>query len=196
MDKYKNIDKKDLNGFREYLKKEVNLSDSTVEDYCKRIIMICRFEEITLEDIHDNIETLCNDYTEGNKKDLGAKSHNSYRSALIKFKNYIVYSNTNKQNINKKYVINLYAPTFQKQVGCAELVESSTGKLISIHPYTRSELKLNLKDNKELYRKLWETAFDAIYDSKQGTEIINILMNQDINVFIEDGVTRSMKKLF
>ena len=79
----------ELAPFKVYLRTEAKLSELTTNDYVKRIITICKEENIDISALFENIDKISFDYTEGNKQDLGRRSHNSYRSALLQFKKFV-----------------------------------------------------------------------------------------------------------
>jgi hypothetical protein len=56
--------------FKTYLLKEEKISESTASDYIKRIITICKENEIDVEHLQTNIDQICFDYTQGSKKGL------------------------------------------------------------------------------------------------------------------------------
>lgn len=62
---------------------------STVYDYLKRLDGVCSWENITLTELYQNITDIRKLYDyNGPKKELGAKSHNAYISALRRFEEF------------------------------------------------------------------------------------------------------------
>ena len=82
MNNFKIKEKNKLEGFRLYLISKAKISESTAGDYCKRIKKICEEENIYYEDLCKNIDKYVFDHCDGDKKELGSRSHNSYRGAL------------------------------------------------------------------------------------------------------------------
>lgn len=78
---------------------------STVYDYKKRIDFVCEIENITWEQLAENIDSIINLYEpSGAKSMLGAKSHNAVISALKQFKIFV----------NRKYLLNNDSATIYK----------------------------------------------------------------------------------
>ena len=84
------------NQFKEYLvSKGYKLytnsgKPSTFYDYIKRIDIVCKWENITWEELSKNITIILNLYeVNGKKQNLGATSHNAVRCALRCFYNFI-----------------------------------------------------------------------------------------------------------
>ncbi len=154
-----------LNTFKLYLKTKEKLSDSTIEDYCKRIITICREEEFDIDYLNENIEKICYDYSDGDKKDLGARSHNSYRSALKQYKNYITQSNgntanniVNSQGNNPTYKIE--AKKHCKHIAIIEL-KNNKGEVINAEMLKKDDL---INFNKEFFKICYNLAIDEVLD--------------------------------
>ena len=85
-----------LNKFENYLIKQgysvstPSGKPSTVYDYIKRIETICERENISINTLSNNIDNYVEKYGPlGNEAEFGKKSHNSYISALKKFKDYL-----------------------------------------------------------------------------------------------------------
>lgn len=63
---------------------------STVYDYVKRINNICKWENITWEELANNIQVYLPQYDIGGKKeDLGKKSHNAVINDLRRFSEFV-----------------------------------------------------------------------------------------------------------
>ena len=71
--------------FRLYLKTVEKVVDSTADGYVKRILAICREENLSLDTLAENIKDVYFEYSAGAKRELGMRSHNSYRAALKHF---------------------------------------------------------------------------------------------------------------
>ena len=74
-----------LISFKLYLKNVEKIADSTADGYVKRILAICREEDLALEALAENVKEIYYEYSEGAKRELGMRSHNSYRAALKHF---------------------------------------------------------------------------------------------------------------
>ncbi len=63
---------------------------STVYDYIKRIDKICEWENVSLDQLANDVEKYLEQYeTGGVKEDLGKKSHNAVINALRRFSEFI-----------------------------------------------------------------------------------------------------------
>lgn len=63
---------------------------STVYDYVKRINKICEWENITWQELVDNIQIILPKYdTGGEKEDLGKRSHSAVINALKRFSEFV-----------------------------------------------------------------------------------------------------------
>lgn len=98
MNNYHKELEKEFVAFKTYLISVKKISETTASDYIKRLISICKEEDIGFEELTNNIEKICYEYTEGEKVELGKRSHNSYRSALIHYRNFVTLNNNNSQN--------------------------------------------------------------------------------------------------
>lgn len=76
--------------FKVYLTGEKKIADSTADGYVKRVLAICREENLTLEGLMGCIKGLYYEYSEGAKRELGMRSHNSYRAALKHFYHFVI----------------------------------------------------------------------------------------------------------
>ena len=76
--------------FKLYLTSVEKVAGSTADGYVKRIVAICREEGITPEELAGRIKELYYEYSEGSKKELGMRSHNTYRAALKHFYHYVI----------------------------------------------------------------------------------------------------------
>lgn len=66
---------------------------STVYDYLKRIDKVCKRENITWENLFENINDIITLYNiGGSKENLGKKSHNSVINALKRFSEFVTSS--------------------------------------------------------------------------------------------------------
>ncbi|MFA6808376.1 MAG: hypothetical protein WCR27_05235 [Eubacteriales bacterium] len=66
---------------------------STVYNYIKRIDNICEWENITWEQLANNIQIILPQYDiEGIKEDLGKKSHSSVINALRRFSEFVIHN--------------------------------------------------------------------------------------------------------
>ena len=64
---------------------------STVYDYIKRIDKICKWENITWEQLAGSIQKLLSKYDiGGEKEELGKLSHNAVISALKRFSDFVI----------------------------------------------------------------------------------------------------------
>ena len=98
------LDEQELISFKSYLLKVARISPATASDYVKRIITICKEEKIDFSALQENINKLAEEYTEGEKKELGKRSHNSYRSALLQFQRFVGQGGTvSKPTAEPKY---------------------------------------------------------------------------------------------
>ncbi len=100
-----------LTGFRQYLIKEKHISEITAADYCKRVITVAREEGVSLEKLTDDIERVRFEYTEGSKAELGRRSHNSFRAAIIHYCSYVMRNGgtLNSQHDTKpSYVVDIH----------------------------------------------------------------------------------------
>ena len=196
MNNYKSGEKEKLNGFRNYLLEVAELSESTSNDYCKRLMTICAEEGIEITDLSENIEKLCYEYTEGPKKDKGARSHNSYRSSIINFKNYINWAQSQQTTKNdKKYLVHMCnSKVSNSLVGVAEMINTSTNQILCYRPYTKEEMKTG--SSKMVLRMVWEMAFDVIVKDKSLNEIASILSSLDFGLEIEDETSKAFKRFF
>jgi hypothetical protein len=195
MNNAKAIEKESLNDFRNYLLRTVKLAESTSSDYCKRILTICKEEGIEITDLSDKIETLCYDYTEGSKKELGARSHNSYRSAIISFKNYIVWARNNQSKTDKQFLVHMCLSKIKKNlIGYAELTDTSTDQVLDTRIFTKSEIT-NGSSEKNTYKIVWDLAFEAIFKEKGIQEIKSILSSQNVGFEIENEITKTTHKI-
>ena len=78
--------------FKTYLLYVRKISKATADDYCKRIKKICRDEKLTYSELNTQIEKIACIYTEGEKKEIGNMSHNSYSNALKQYLAFVKYS--------------------------------------------------------------------------------------------------------
>ena len=83
-----------------------SISEKTADDYCKRLLTICREENIDVDTLTNNIKDICYDYVEGEKKELGKRSHNSYRAALLKYESFVLNNNVQSANFQTKKASN------------------------------------------------------------------------------------------
>ena len=77
MNNYKTNQKEKLTSFKLYLMNKKMVSNQTASDYVNRIIKICIEEDLSVEDLKNKGDKLLYEYTEGSKKELGDRSHNS-----------------------------------------------------------------------------------------------------------------------
>ncbi len=84
------------NEFRNYLIKKgyseytPRGNKSTVYDYIKRIDKVCEWEDITWQDLKNNISMILKEYDVGGvKEDLGKKSHSAVINALRRFDEFL-----------------------------------------------------------------------------------------------------------
>ncbi len=85
---YKKEEQK-LIAFKTYLLADAKLSELTAADYVKRIITVCKEENYSYDFLKENIADIAFDYTKGEKQELGRRSHNSYRSAILQFQKFV-----------------------------------------------------------------------------------------------------------
>lgn len=73
-----------------YKKTTPSGNPSTVYDYIKRINKVCEWENITWNQLADNIQTVVRKYDIGGEKEtLGMISHNSVINALRRFYDFV-----------------------------------------------------------------------------------------------------------
>ena len=99
----KNTMNYDLTGFQTYLiSRNYKLytpqgHPSTVYDYIKRINMVLEVENISVEELNENIDKICSEYDLGGvKSHLGDISHGSVRNALKRYREYLKGNIANK----------------------------------------------------------------------------------------------------
>ncbi len=194
MNIYKSQEKAKLTGYIDYLTNVAHLSESTANDYCKRLLTICYEEGIDVEDLSDNIETLYSEYTTGSKKDKGARSHNSYRGAITQFRNYLSWSHSQQLFADgEKYLLQFSSAKVKEQrIGVATLTDTSTNQTISV----RSFIKDQVSDLQKLMKIVWEMTYDAVIKEKGVEGIYDILKSLSFGLEIEDGVTKAVNILF
>ena len=117
---------------------------STVYDYKKRIDFVCEIENITWEQLAENIDSIINLYEpSGAKSMLGAKSHNAVISALKQFKIFV----------NRKYLLNNDSATIYKNKISNEFLKKQLSKNdIEYKSLKNSFYEINLSDNKYLLK--------------------------------------------
>ncbi len=83
--------------FKAYLKKKgyaeytPSGKPSTVYDYIKRIDRICKIENYSWQRLTDNIDCIIDLYdSNGEKADIGNKSHRAFINALKRFQEFIL----------------------------------------------------------------------------------------------------------
>ena len=196
MNNFKTREKEKLNEFCDYLTNVAKLSESTSNDYCKRIMTICSEEGIEIDDLYEMIETLCYEYTDGSKKEKGARSHNSYRGSILKFKDYLEWAHAQQSTTtDKKYLAHLCNSKINKSlVGVAEMIDTSTGEVVSVRTYTKEEVEEN--GSKAVMKMVWDMTFDALIKDKNVHEIASILSSLNISLEVEDQTTKVFKKFF
>ena len=176
----KDYDEK-LKAFKLHLKTNEKLSDSTIDDYCKRIITICREEEFDIDYLNENIEKICYDYSDGDKKDLGARSHNSYKSALKKYLQYIQNSgHTVNNNYNIEYTIEL-----KKHCRHIALIELKNQQGETINAGMLKNVDTS-KFNKEFFKICYNLAIEEVLDNHL-EDFNNFLKKMGIQISV-DGV--------
>ena len=162
-----------------------------VDDY----LAYCKEEGIEITDLSDKIETLCYDYTEGTKKELGARSHNSYRSAIISFKNYIVWARNNQSKTDKQFLVHMCLSKIKKNlIGYAELTDTSTGQVMDTKVFAKNDIT-NGGSKKNTLKLVWDLAFEAIFKDKGIEEIKSILSSQNVGFEIENEITKTTHKI-
>ena len=171
--------------FKTYLLNEEKLAESTASDYVKRIITICKEEDIDVNYLQENIEQICFDYTEGKKKDLGQRSHNSYRGALLQFKKFTVqYKGVlpSNNNVKPKYHFEVNRVP-NEHFGVIKLYDENnnvidTDTTLSREHYSPSEM------SRDLYHKCIEMMFRSVYN-KDNTKLLDVLRSLDASFTIE-----------
>jgi len=171
----------ELQTFKLYLKTKYNLSDSTIEDYCKRIITICREEKYDIDYLNNNIEKIYYDYTEGNKKEQGARSHNSYKSALKKYYNYIQNAANPSSNTEIKYTVELTKHC--KSIALVEL-KNDQGKVINADMLKKVE---NADFNKEIFKICYSLVIEELFDDSNIDKFNDFLKKLGVQISV-DGV--------
>jgi len=165
-----------FDNFKMYLLDTAGIAPYTANDYIKRIIKICEEENVLVEDINSHIETWKEEYTTGSKKELGSRSHNSYRSAILKYYEYFV-------SLNNKTTNNKYQVIIQRQgsgFGSA-ILKSPSGKNLC------SEIILQGKKH-EIMRKVWEMLWDMFDDkgyNENGVSWTSLFQQLNVTVTID-----------
>jgi len=167
MENYKT---KYLSNFKKYLLDTIGMATSTSNDYVKRIITICDEENVLVENINSYIEKWKEEYTTGSKKEQGSRSHNSYRSALLKYYEYYI-SLTNKTQNNK------YEITLQRQgIGFGTAVlKNPSGEILS------TEIILKGK-NQDIKRIVWNMLYDMLDDKDCAFDFGSIVDQLNVSV--------------
>ena len=78
-----------LEPFKLYMVSKEKMTPLVASDYCKRILTICREENVDLSALGESIDRICIEYTEGSKAEFGRRSHNAYRAALKKYQKFL-----------------------------------------------------------------------------------------------------------
>ena len=171
-----------LTPFKTFLRTEARISESTASDYVKRIVTICKEEGIGAEALTEKIDAIVRDYTEGEKQELGKRSHNSYRSALLQFQRFAkqggVIKSTNA------------APEYHFEVnqvpgegfGTIKLYDKDgnlldTQATLDKHHHAVSEM------SRDLAEKCIKMMFDRVYD-KDASKLYEVLRTLNCSLTI------------
>ena len=172
--------------FKTYLLIEAQIAESTAADYVKRIVTICREENIDVDYLSEHIDAIVREYTEGAKQDLGRRSHNSYRSALLRFQKFVqrggVINSTSK---NPKYHFEINQVPGEL-FGAIKLYDRN-GKLLDTnvtldkHHYSAAEI------SRDLMEKCVKMMFDKVY-GKDDSKVLEVLRTLDCSLTISGKV--------
>ena len=170
--------------FKTYLLKEEKISESTASDYIKRIITICKENEIDVEHLQTNIDQICFDYTQGSKKDLGQRSHNSYRSAILKFHKFVTKCGgvLSSNNTKPKYHFEVYRIP-NEHFGVIKLYDENNNLVATETTLSREHYDTKTV-SKDMLLKCLNMMFKYIYD-KDNTEIIEVLRTIGVSLTLE-----------
>ena len=80
----------------------------------------------------------------------------------------------------------------EKKIGVAILTDTSTNQIIA----TRTYLKEQVSNQKELMRIVWEMAYDAVFKEKDTEGVFDILESLGFGLQTEDEVTKAINKIF
>ena len=69
---------------------ENNYKLNTAKDYQGRITRLCKYENISLETLTQNINTILPQYEFGEKYSYGSRSHTSVKQALRHFNKFLI----------------------------------------------------------------------------------------------------------
>ena len=187
MNNYKSKLKEDLFGFRTYLTEIARIADITADDYCRRILAICGKEGLTPNTLSEEIERVYYLYTEGEKKEEGAKSHNANRSALKQYLNFVTtqpqgkkVSHEVKTNHNGRYIFRALRGEY-RGIWVVYLIDLSTNKAID----SRAVGPEGGKD--KLFQAMWEMSFPLLKD-----DAFSILANVGLKLEMQKDDTKAL----
>ena len=175
--------------FKTYLLTEAKLSELTANDYVRRLITICKENNIDYSHLEENIDTITYDYTKGSKIDLGKRSHNSYRSALLQFQKFVKNGgsvNNNAKQSTAKYHFEVYqvpGETF----GAIKLYDENS-KLIATNATLDKDNHDVSKMSRDMIEKCIKMMFDNVYN-KDTSKLLQVLR------MLECSLTVSGKKI-
>lgn len=174
--------------FKTYLLEKEKLAESTAADYVKRIITICREEGIDHQYLQEHIEEICFEYTDGDKKALGQRSHNSYRGALLQFKKFVIdHHGTLKTNSNVKpkyhfevnRVPNEHFGVIKLYDENNNVIDTDTTLSVEHHPAKEA--------SRDLYFKCINMLFRSVYN-KDNTKLLDLLRLLNVPLTIDGNV--------
>lgn len=179
------VEEEKLIPFKTYLLEVEKLAESTASDYVKRIITICKEEEIDYEYLQENIEKFCFDYTDGDKKALGQRSHNSYRGALLQFKKFVTEHNgvlSFNSKVKPKYHFDVNRVPGE-HFGVIKLYDENNNVIDTDTTISREHHSTE-ETSRDLYFKCINMMFRSVYN-KDNTKLLDVLRSLDASFTIE-----------
>ena len=181
---YKELEK-EFTAFKTYLLSVRKISEATASDYIKRLITICKEEEISVEELTNNIEKICFEYTEGEKVELGKRSHNSYRSALIQYRNFVTSNSNNAQNKTRPepeyHIVIEKVPN--EHFGTIKLLDKNN-KLIALDVSLSKEMVSTNELGNDMFTKCLDMIFRTIYKDTYNKQL-EIIKNLNISLTMD-----------
>ena len=175
-----------LDAFKLYLIKDSKLSEITARDYVKRIVSICNEEKIILDDLVENIEHYAYEYSDGSKIELGKRSHNSYRSAIKHFYNFIKNAGgtiSANPNIKPKYNFEIYKIPGE-HFGIIKLIDLETNQVIDTETSISREHHSATEVHRDISLKCLDMVFRTIY-ANDNSKLDDILSSLGISLTID-----------
>ena len=168
--------------FKTYLLTQAGIAESTASDYVKRIVTISKEEGKSIEELSENINAIVYDYTEGEKQERGQRSHNSYRSALLKFQAFMAQGGTIKStHVEPKYRFDVNQVPGEL-FGTIKLYDQDgnlldTQTTLDKHHYEPSKM------TRDLAEKCIKMMFDKVYN-KDATKLFEVLRMLDCSLTV------------